>query len=146
MLENVSTWKERIDVCVRLLLGRVPHSAQYARTLILSAYTRIKLALQYQPQPRQLNSKVILLHSPSMVLEDNSDTPATLLQQYSKQPVVVHELQERLAHAVLDPRIPALINTYFDENIQTAYEKANLCEDYRIIGDLFSGSQHFDLS
>ncbi|XP_026314570.1 fatty acid synthase-like [Hyposmocoma kahamanoa] len=140
-LKKVSTWKERIDVCVRLLLGRVPHSAQYAKTLILSAYTRIKLALQYKPQPRQLNSRVILLHSPSMILEDPRDTPATLLQQYSKQPVVVHELQEPLAHAALDLRIPAIINTYFDENIKEAYEKANLCEKYRILGDLFTGSQ-----
>ncbi|XP_026333122.1 fatty acid synthase-like [Hyposmocoma kahamanoa] len=146
VLEKVSTFKERIDVCVRLLLGRVPHSAQYAKTLILSAYTRIKLALQYKPQPRQLNSRVILLHSPSMILEDPRDTPVTLLQQYSKQPVVVHELHEPLAHAALDLRISAIINTYFDKNIKEAYEKANLCENHSFLGDLCSATQYFDWS
>ncbi|XP_026314079.1 fatty acid synthase-like isoform X1 [Hyposmocoma kahamanoa] len=145
-LEKVSTFKEKIDVCMRLLLGRVPHSAQYAKTLILSAYTRIKLALQYKPQPRQLNSRVILLHSPSMILEDPRDTPVTLLQQYSKQPVVVHELHEPLAYAALDLRIPAIINTYFDKNIKEAYGKANRCENHKVMGALFCDSQDFDMN
>lgn len=80
------------------------------------------------------------------MIREECGTPATLLQQYSKQPVVVHELQEPLAHAVLDLRIPGFVNRYFDENIQEAYEKANLCENSSIILDLCTGSKYFDLS
>lgn len=77
-----------------------------------------------------------------MILEDSSDTPATLLQQYSKQPIIVHELQEPLAHAVLDLRVPAIINTYFDESIKEAYEKANLCENSKVARDLLTYSRN----
>lgn len=130
-LANVSSWDDKVQAHVRVLLGRVPHSAQYARAWINAAYTRINQMRLFKSQPRQLRSKVILLRASSVSTGSfSNETTTTLMQRYSKQPVTVYQLRAPLAHATHDLRCGPIINRHLDEEIQQIYNESNLCEDY----------------
>ncbi|XP_026332436.1 fatty acid synthase-like, partial [Hyposmocoma kahamanoa] len=131
-LTNVSSWNEKIDAYVRTLLGKVPHSAQYARAWIEAAYTRIAHLRTYKLQPRQLRSKLILLRASLSTGSPSIAETAAIMQRYSKQPVAVYQLRAPLAYATYDLRCGAIINRHLDDEIQQAYNETNLCETYLI--------------
>lgn len=136
-LENISTWREKIETSVRMLLGRVAHSAQYARTLIEAAYMRIKQTRLSKLQPRTLRSKIVLLKPKPMSRSASKSQSVEILQRYSEQPVVVEELSLPLAHATKDLRCPAIINTYLGPELLDAFEKKNICDTYLLNADTF---------
>ncbi|KAI5632207.1 zinc-binding dehydrogenase domain-containing protein [Phthorimaea operculella] len=126
-IQNLSTWQEKVEVCVRTLLGKVAHSAQYARHLIEVYYTKLVQARTYEVQPRVLKSKVVLLHASDL----NADvSPAEDLQRFSEQPVSVHELKEPLVHATKDLRCANIINRYLSPEILQEFAESNRCEIY----------------
>ncbi|XP_072934748.1 fatty acid synthase-like [Epargyreus clarus] len=134
VLENVQSWQDKLEITVRTLLGRVPHSAQYARQLIQTAYGRIATLLRHESEPRALRSRLVLLQprSPQPLAAH-----AAALQPHSLQPVAAHELRAPLAHAAHDLRCAAIINTYLSPDILEDFKNKNLCESYLLNANSF---------
>lgn len=133
---NISSWNEKIEAYVRTLLGRVPHSAQYARGWIEVAYARISQLRSHKIQPRRLLSKIVLLRA-SSISNDTRSNEARTIQQYSNHPVVEYQLRAPLAFATYDLRCGAIINRHLDKEILQAYNESNLCESYLINANMF---------
>ncbi|XP_063368614.1 fatty acid synthase-like [Cydia amplana] len=135
-LRNASTWREKVDVSVSVLRGRVTYSAQYARALIEAAYARVTLArnakARVQATPRALQSRVVLLRSPTAA----SASPHPL-QRYTHLPLAIHDLRAPLAHATDDLRVAAIVNQYLDDEVLQEFENKNLCETYLLNADVF---------
>ncbi|XP_047994170.1 fatty acid synthase-like isoform X3 [Leguminivora glycinivorella] len=125
-LRDAPTWSEKVEESVRALRGRVPHSMQYARLLIQAVYARITKARNYiKPEPRALQSRVVVLRSPSPSHLDALD-----LQRHTREPLAVHDLHAPLSHAAEDLRSAAIINQYLDAETQQAFSKKTLCQTY----------------
>lgn len=132
-LQGATTWSQKVDACVRTLLGRVSHSAQYARTLIETALVRIEKAKEYVPTVRALRSQLVQL----LPVVGGEEALAYSLQPHSQQPLIVHELQVPLAQATYDLRCTAIINSYLDKKILDDYEKKNTCITYLLGSDSY---------
>ncbi|KOB69710.1 Uncharacterized protein OBRU01_16429 [Operophtera brumata] len=102
-LENIEgvTWRQRVDTCVRTLLGHVPHSAQYARSLIEAAYARIASTLNYNAELKALKSNIVVLRALS---PHSASTLSCTLQRYSQQPISIYNLTTPLAYVARDMR------------------------------------------
>ncbi|KAJ8711407.1 hypothetical protein PYW07_008649 [Mythimna separata] len=125
-LKGITAWPQKVDICVRTLLGRVPHSAQYSRSLIEAALARIERARSYVPPVRALRSQLVVLRAASTHV-----TPSALaLQQYSQRPVAVHQLAGPLANTTNDISCSSLINEYLDPAMLDAFKEKNICESY----------------
>ncbi|KOB71689.1 Uncharacterized protein OBRU01_13331, partial [Operophtera brumata] len=135
-LENIEgvTWRQRVDICVRTLLGHVPHSAQYARSLIEAAYARIAITISYNTNPKALKSNIVVLRALSPY--STSTIPCTL-QRYSQQPISIYNLTTPLAHVARDMRCASIINKHLSKEILKAFDKKNICESYLLNADTF---------
>ncbi|CAG4933479.1 unnamed protein product [Colias eurytheme] len=142
VLENASTWEEKVTACVRSLLGKVNHSSQYAQELIEAAYSRILHVKNYSAELKKLKSKLVLLR-PKMDISDEwkSILEKDSLQNYSEQPVVEYDLQAPLAYAAQDMRCAGIINRHLEDGILEAFEQRNLCETYLLNADVISVQQ-----
>lgn len=132
-LEGATTWSQKVDACVRTLLGRVSHSAQYARTLIESALARIEKTREHVPTVRALRSQLVQL----LPVVGGEVALQYSLQQHSQKPVMVHELQVPLSHATYDLRCTSIINRYLEQKILDEYETKNTCITYLLEYDSF---------
>ncbi|CAG9791683.1 unnamed protein product [Diatraea saccharalis] len=132
-IDETLEWNERIESCIRDLLPRVSLSAQYSRLNLMMPYHRIKQALQYEPQPPPLKSKIVLLLPNS----SGNDAACEELQKYSKQPLVVHNLTLPLAQALQDLRCATYINQHLDDAVLEEYNTKNHCETYLLCADTF---------
>ncbi|KAM3959496.1 fatty acid synthase-like [Aphomia sociella] len=131
-LSQYSTWREKTDVCVRTLLGHVPHSAQYARSNIEQAFARIMQVRKYKPKPaKPLRSQIVLLRAASPYPTRN------IIQQYSQKPVAVYELDTPLAHIHEDLRCANIINKHLASEDLEAFDKKNICETYLTNAETF---------
>lgn len=137
-LEGLS-WMQRVDTCVQTLLGHVSHSAQYARSLLESAYTRITTTIGYTLKLKPLRSKIVVLRALSPY--SSSTIPCTL-QRYSQQPIAVHNLTTPLAHVTRDNRCASLINKHLPEDILNGFETKNICESYLLNADTFMTTEY----
>ncbi|XP_035448106.2 fatty acid synthase-like isoform X2 [Spodoptera frugiperda] len=133
VLQAANTWPQKVDACVRNLLGRVSHSAQYARALIESALRRIEGTRHYVPRVHALRSQIVLMRAAS---SHEAPSPAAL-QRHSQRPVIVHQLDAPLAHATNDLNCAVIVNTYLDSTIHEIFEKKNLCNTYLINANSF---------
>ncbi|CAH2051826.1 unnamed protein product, partial [Iphiclides podalirius] len=131
-LRRTTTWPERVKKCVNSILGRVSHSAQYARALIESAYGRIKQVQAYKPIPRVLRSKLVLMNAASSATSFDQS-----LQLYSQQPVTVYQLRAPLAHSSADLRCTAFINDHLSDDLLKAFDNKNLCDTYLLNAEKF---------
>ncbi|XP_028159018.1 fatty acid synthase-like [Ostrinia furnacalis] len=134
-----SSWEEKVDVCVRALLGRVPQSAQYVRSQFNAALARLIQATQYTPCLKPLRSRLILIRPNSFKSLDPEP-----LQKYSHQPITVHNLSSSLAHALKDLRCATIINQHLDPELREEFEKKNLCETYLLNADSYMTMEDFD--
>ncbi|CAH1641260.1 unnamed protein product [Spodoptera littoralis] len=134
-LQAATTWPQKVDACVRNLLGRVSHSAQYARALIESALRRIEATRHYVPRVHALRSQIVLMRAAS---SHPAPSPAAL-QRHSQRPVIVHQLNAPLAHAATDLNCAVVVNIYLDSTIHEIFEKKNLCNTYLINAEVFIG-------
>ncbi|KAJ8713071.1 hypothetical protein PYW08_008375 [Mythimna loreyi] len=126
VLQSASTWSAKVDVCVRTLLGRVSHSAQYARGLLETTLRRVERARGYVPRVHALRSQLVLLRPAS-----SHPTPSPLkFQRHSQRPVVVHQLSSPLASAPSDLKCAAIVNTYLDPKTLENFNKKNICNTY----------------
>ncbi|CAH0595451.1 unnamed protein product [Chrysodeixis includens] len=132
-LQGASTWSQKVDSCVRTLLGRVSHSAQYARALIETALVRIEKARTHVPSRRALRSQLVQL-LPAVGADEARQYS---LQHHSQQPIIVHELDVPLALATSDLRCPAIINSYLDTKILEDFETKNICNTYLLNSDSY---------
>ncbi|CAB3246473.1 unnamed protein product [Arctia plantaginis] len=134
LLEDISqkTCSEKIEAYVRILLGRVAHSGQYARTLMEYAVARINYMLNYKGYDgRQLRSQIVLLRAAL----GHAQLQQAVLQKLSKQTVVVHQLGSSLANITSDLRCAAIINEYLDSAILDDFETKNICNTYLLNSD-----------
>ncbi|XP_038216643.1 fatty acid synthase-like [Zerene cesonia] len=136
-IEKASTWNEKIDACVRFLRGRVDHSAQYARELIKTGYSRILQVRKYSSKPQKLRSLLVLMKPSDMSSMFPSNDYKSSLQDYSLQPIVEYELEAPLAYASQDLRCAGIINRHLDEDILEAFEQKSLCDTYLLNADTF---------
>ncbi|KOB69211.1 Uncharacterized protein OBRU01_17234 [Operophtera brumata] len=138
-LKNIEgvTWRQRVDICVRTLLGHVPHSAQYARSLIEAAYARIATTFNYNAELIALKSNVVVLRALSP--HSASSVPCTL-HRYSQQPISIYNLTTPLAHVTRDMRCASIINKHLSKEILEEFEVKNLCETYLSNADTFMTS------
>ncbi|VVC87547.1 unnamed protein product, partial [Leptidea sinapis] len=130
ILNKASTWQEKVVLTVRELTGRVPHSGQYAKDLIETAYARICTALKYKMKPLKLRSRIIILRA-------QLNTNDSSIQDYSSEPVLVYQLKAPLAHSAKDLRCSAIINNHLDKELLDAFDKKNLCETFLLNADSF---------
>ncbi|KOB66861.1 Uncharacterized protein OBRU01_20665 [Operophtera brumata] len=128
VMKSCSSWEQRVEACLSALLGRVSHSAQYVRAVLEAAYARINTARTYHPRPHKLQSKIVLMRTKSSFTSSNDVT----LQQFSEQPVDVHELAAPIAYATKDLRCASIINRYLPEDLLKTYENCNLCIPYAV--------------
>uniref|UniRef100_A0A2A4K4X5 oleoyl-[acyl-carrier-protein] hydrolase n=1 Tax=Heliothis virescens TaxID=7102 RepID=A0A2A4K4X5_HELVI len=131
ILRESATWSEKVEACVRSLLGSMQHSVQYARAQIESALAYITRARGYVAPVRALRSQLVLLRAAS------SRPPAHALQRHSQRPVAVHQLRTPLSYVSSDMECPAIVNRYLDNDIKTEFEMKNLCEAYSLYKDIF---------
>ncbi|CAK1590491.1 unnamed protein product [Parnassius mnemosyne] len=130
---GASTWQEKVEACLRSILGRVSHSVQYAQELIESAYGRIKQVQCYNLNVKELRSKLVLIRAAS-----STDNPEALsLQRHSQQPISVYQLRAPLAYTTADLRCSAIINSHLNTELLEAFEKKNLCDTYLLNADVF---------
>ncbi|PZC83614.1 hypothetical protein B5X24_HaOG207597 [Helicoverpa armigera] len=125
-ISGAATWAQKVELCVRTLLGRVPHSAQYARALLETALSRIQRARAHVPRVRALRSRLVLLRAAAA----RPQPPARALQHHSQLPVVVHQLTSPLAHAARDISCASIVNEYLDEELLQLFKEKNICEAY----------------
>ncbi|XP_063628215.1 fatty acid synthase-like [Cydia splendana] len=136
-LRDAPTWPQKVKESVSALRGRVPHSMQYARLLIEAAYARVMKARHHTPpEPRALQSQVVVLRSPAPSYLD-----ALELQRYTREPLAVHDLRAPLALAADDLRSAAIINQYLDEKTRESFAKKTLCHTY-----LMSSASYFKVN
>ncbi|KAJ8711408.1 hypothetical protein PYW07_008650 [Mythimna separata] len=125
-LQTASTWSAKVDVCVRTLLGRVSHSAQYARGLLETTLRRVERVRGYVPRVHALRSQLVLLRPASP-----HPAPSPLnLQCHSLRPVIVHQLSAPLVNAPTDLKCAVIVNTYLDPTILENFNKKNICNTY----------------
>ncbi|KAJ0172968.1 hypothetical protein K1T71_011144 [Dendrolimus kikuchii] len=139
-LGNESGWGEKVEACVRALLGHVSHSAQYARSLIEAAYGRILRAREYSAQLPPLRSQLVLLRAATPA---SLSTRAAPLTSYSLQPLIQHQLVAPLAQVLSDLRCASIINKYLSSAILEEFKNENLCETYTVNTDIFVQSGVF---
>lgn len=137
-LRTANTWTQKLDACVRTLLGRVPHSAQYARALIECALVRITAMRGYVAPARALRSQLVLLRAATTT----TILAPLSLQQHSQQPVAVHQLRAPLAHAAWDLQCTAIVNEYLHPAIQDDFNKKNICDTYLLNANSFMAIEH----
>ncbi|XP_037292874.1 uncharacterized protein LOC119188873 [Manduca sexta] len=132
MLRGCSSWEKKVEECVRTLLGRVSHSAQYTRALLQAALGRIAEARRYSSALPPLRSRVVLLRSRRAV-------PASpqQLDALTSGEVSVHELSAPLGHAARDARCAAIVNSYLDPELLHNFHNKNLCDTYLLNADTF---------
>ncbi|CAK1590494.1 unnamed protein product [Parnassius mnemosyne] len=130
---GASTWQEKVEACLRSILGRVSHSVQYAQELIESAYGRIKQVQCYNLKVKELRSKLVLIRAAS----STANPEALSLQRHSQQPISVYQLRAPLAYTTADLRCSAIINSHLNNEILEAFEKKNLCDTYLLNTQLF---------
>lgn len=124
------SWDEKLEACVRALLGHVPHSSQYARSLIEAAYARLLQAREYSGLLKPLRSRLVVLRAASSNIPPSSFT-------YSLQPLIKHQLKSPLAQAFCDLRCASIINKYLDPVLLEEFDKKNLCDTYLLNRDAF---------
>ncbi|KAJ8711411.1 hypothetical protein PYW07_008653 [Mythimna separata] len=129
VLRDANNWSEKVDACVRVLLGRLQHSVQYARGLIEAALVSIKRSRGYVPLVRALNSQLVLLRPAS----GNTTSSAQELQRYSQRPIAIHQLRTPLSFISNDMEFQAIINRYLDSEIKSEFENNNLCHTYNVL-------------
>lgn len=134
-LQNLDTWTEKIDTCVRILLGRVSHSAQYARGLLECTMARIQQLQRNVATVRQLRSQLILLRAVHNPPDFNN------LQRHSLKPLVIHQLNTPLAHITKDLQCAAIINEHLDPAILDTFATMNICDTYLFNADVFMVSR-----
>ncbi|CAK1541490.1 unnamed protein product [Leptosia nina] len=119
---------EKVDNSIRKFIGKINHSAQYAKDLIEGTYTRISQVKNYRPIPKNLRSTLILIKanlSDDRVGEDS-------LKGFSLKPIVEYELNAPLAFTSQDLQCAAIINRHLSKDVLDDFEKRNLCETYEI--------------
>ncbi|XP_075983655.1 fatty acid synthase-like [Anticarsia gemmatalis] len=127
-LQNAATWTEKVDACVRHSLGRMPHSAQYSRTLIEASLARINQVRGYSAKLKPLRSQLVLLRAAS----SNAAEQQTTLQKYSQKPVAVYQLSSSLSYASHDLQCASVINKHLDADTRNAFESQNRCDSYYV--------------
>ncbi|KAJ8713074.1 hypothetical protein PYW08_008378 [Mythimna loreyi] len=128
VLKDATTWSQKVDACVRALLGRLPYSVQYARGLIEAAMASIKRSRSYVAPALVLRSQLVLLRTSSA----NVTAPGPELQKYSQRPVAVHQLRTPLSFICYDMECQAIINRNLDTQIKSEFEMKNLCCAYNL--------------
>ncbi|XP_072934758.1 fatty acid synthase-like [Epargyreus clarus] len=119
------SWENKVDACVRLLLGSVPHSAQYARQMLQNAYARLQQARKCEITPRAFHSEIVALLPASHPLDVSE------LQQFSRQPVQLYQLRAPLGRAADDLRCAAIFNRHLSSDLRMEFQRKNRCEIYR---------------
>ncbi|KAJ0172970.1 hypothetical protein K1T71_011146 [Dendrolimus kikuchii] len=134
ILKNMSSWGEKVEACVRALLGQVSHSAQYARALIEAAYARILRAGEYEWRLKPLRSRLVLLRAG---IPTNPGTVFAPLSTYTLQTPLQYQLSAPLSLALNDLRCASIINRHLDPTIIEEFKNKNLCETYLLNSDTF---------
>lgn len=126
-LQETTVWEDKIEVGIRALRNNLPHSKQYARTVMEAAYARIVQSLQYDSRHLSpLRSQIVLMRS-----RFNPHTSPDLgLARYSEHKPHVYYIDKDHATALDDLQCAEIINKHLDEQTLTNFQRKNLCTTY----------------
>ncbi|CAG5047036.1 unnamed protein product [Parnassius apollo] len=124
-LDTCDSLDEKVETAVQIILTHKGLTSQYIRAVLKSAIDRIEQVRCYKPQPRRLNSKIV------MICADSVTTPFAV-QEYSKQPVDIYHLETPLGQLTRDLRCTTIINHHLSTDLVEAFEKKSFCEPYRM--------------
>lgn len=127
-IRKLDHWHEKIEACVISLQHVVNYSHEYKKTLIQSAYRRILLSREYQPDFK-LESELVLMkgipHPRAKELPHDYN-----LSKYSKHPIKVFDLKTDHALAAQDCRVTNIINRFLEPKVLEEFNQKNRCETY----------------
>ena len=127
-LKKTDNWSDKIEICMKGLRGLVHFSIEHRRTILESAYNRILLAREYEPDFK-LNSELVLIKGiPHPKAEELAEDYS--LSKYTNKPVKVFQIESDHASAPYDVRVPNIVNKLLDPNLLQEFKKKNLCEFY----------------
>ncbi|XP_075976879.1 fatty acid synthase-like [Anticarsia gemmatalis] len=129
-LEKTETWSDKVNICLKRLIGVANYSNQYKKSILESAYNRILLAKEYKPDFK-LESKLVLLrgipHPRAESLPEDYN-----LSKYTKQPVRIFHLDADHPSAPYDSRVSNIVNKLLDTKLLEEFQKKNLCDSYLV--------------
>ncbi|KAH9645163.1 hypothetical protein HF086_005708 [Spodoptera exigua] len=129
-LERSENWSEKVEACVSRLRELASYSNQYKRSILETAYRRIMLARQYEPEFK-LESQLVLMrgipHPKAGPLPEDYN-----LSKYTTKPVKVFNIESDHASAPLDCRVSNIVNKFLDPELLSKFEKEVLCETYLV--------------
>lgn len=127
-LETKDNWTDKVELCINKLRGLAKYSNQYKRCLLNSAYNRIVLAREYEPD-FELESELVLIkgipHKDMAELADDFG-----LSKYTKKPVKVFDIESDHASAPQDCRLPNIVNKFLEPQLIEEFKTRNLCWTY----------------
>ncbi|CAB3255958.1 unnamed protein product [Arctia plantaginis] len=129
-LEKAMSWSDKVDICMKNMIGLVNYSNQYKRSILESAYQRILLAKEYEPDLK-LESQLVLMKGVSHPKADNLARDYRL-SKYTKKPVKVFQLKSDHPSAPYDCQVSNIVNKLLDKNLLEDFKKKNLCDSYRV--------------
>lgn len=127
-LGKLEQWSDKVKACVNRLRGLVKYSHQYQKSILETAYKRLQLVREYNPNFK-LESELVLMrgipHPNAKGLPEDYN-----LSKYTKQPVRIFDLKSDHAIAPFDCRVSNIVNSLLDTSILEEFKNKNLCETY----------------
>lgn len=131
-LRQVHTWKDKVDVTMNHVSGRIPYSMQYARLQLESAYGRICAANNYDPTrlfSRPLKSQLVLIKGRSLKGLDYLPEDYGL-SKYSLLKPIIYQLDSDHRSIPLNLHCSNIVNRHLGEEIHEQFAHRNLCDTY----------------
>ncbi|KAJ8720391.1 hypothetical protein PYW07_012434 [Mythimna separata] len=127
-LKQIKEWQTKVDFCLYTMRKLGNYSKQYTQSILESAYRRIILARNYEPNFK-LNSEVVLIkglaHPKSKKLSEDYN-----LSKYTNNPVQVFNIESDHTSAPYDCRVSNIVNKMLDLTLLEEFKSKNLCETY----------------
>lgn len=129
-LEQINEWKGKVDACLYTMRKLENYSKQYKRSILESAYRRILLARNYEPDFK-LNSELVLIKGLPHPMADSLPEDYNL-SKYTNKPVKVFNIESDHASAPYDCKVSNIVNKMLDPTLLEEFKTKNLCETYFI--------------
>lgn len=129
-LGKAKSWSNKVDICMKNMVGLANYSNQYKRCILESAYQRILVAQEYEPDLK-LESQIVLIKGVSHLTADNLARDYGL-SKYTLKPVKVYQIKSDHPSAPYNCQVSNIVNKLLDSNLLEEFKKKNLCASYRV--------------
>lgn len=112
-------FKDKVQLCITKLQGKIPFNSQYLIDFVKSVYARIELVRHHKCNPPSLKANVILIRALPPIAPNFPVTAS-------------YKLLISINNAPDDLQCPAIINKHLEPHVLEHFFKTNLCESYLI--------------